>query len=164
MEKFFKLKENGTTVKTEVVGGVTTFMAMAYILAVNPSILSASGMDPNAILTATALASFIGCMAMALMANYPFALAPGLGLNAFFAYTICGVMGYTWQFALTAVFLEGIIFIFGDGIWTFYGNWHPPVRLKEICPEHREDIFAFIFYQEDTRREYPWYILWALLC
>lgn len=111
MEKFFKLKENGTTVRTEVVAGLTTFMTMAYILAVNPSILSASGMDPSAILTATALASFIGCMAMALLANYPFALAPGLGLNAYFAYTICGQMGYSWQFALLAVFFEGIVFI-----------------------------------------------------
>ena len=111
MEKFFKLKQNGTTVRTEVVAGITTFMTMAYILAVNPSILSASGMDPNAILIATALASFIGCMAMALLANYPFALAPGLGLNAFFAYTVCGTMGYSWKFALFAVFIEGIIFI-----------------------------------------------------
>lgn len=111
MEKFFKLKENGTNVRTEVVAGITTFMTMAYILAVNPSILSASGMDPNAILTATALASFIGCITMALLANYPFALAPGLGLNAFFAYTICGSMGYSWQFALLAVFVEGLVFI-----------------------------------------------------
>jgi AGZA family xanthine/uracil permease-like MFS transporter len=111
LEKVFKLKENGTNVRTEVIAGITTFMTMAYILAVNPSILSASGMDPNAILTATALASFIGCMAMALLANYPFALAPGLGLNAFFAYTICGSMGYSWQFALLAVFVEGIVFI-----------------------------------------------------
>lgn len=111
MEKFFKLKENGTTVRTEMVAGLTTFMTMAYILAVNPSILSASGMDPNAILSATALASFIGCFCMALFANYPFALAPGLGLNAYFAYTICGQMGYSWQFALFAVFVEGLVFI-----------------------------------------------------
>lgn len=111
LEKFFKLKENGTDVKTEVIGGVTTFMAMAYILAVNPSILSASGMDAQAILIATALASFVGTMCMALMANYPFALAPGLGLNAYFAFTVCGTMGYSWQFALFAVFAEGIIFI-----------------------------------------------------
>lgn len=111
MEKFFKLKENGTNVRTEFVAGITTFMTMAYILAVNPSILSASGMDPNAVLTATALASFIGCICMALFANYPFALAPGLGLNAYFAYTICGSMGYSWQFALLAVFVEGIVFI-----------------------------------------------------
>lgn len=111
MEKFFKLKEHNTTVRTEVVAGITTFMTMAYILAVNPSILSASGMDPNAVLTATALASFIGCIMMALLANYPFALAPGLGLNAFFAYTICGTMGYSWQFALLAVFVEGLVFI-----------------------------------------------------
>ena len=111
MENFFKLKENGTNVRTEVVAGFTTFMTMAYILAVNPSILSASGMDPNAILVATALASFIGCITMALLANYPFALAPGLGLNAYFAYTICGTMGYSWQFALFAVFVEGLVFI-----------------------------------------------------
>ncbi|MCQ2491593.1 MAG: NCS2 family permease [Lachnospiraceae bacterium] len=111
LENFFKLKENGTDVKTEVVAGITTFMTMAYILAVNPSILSASGMDSNAILVATAIASFIGCLAMALLANYPFALAPGLGLNAYFAYTVCGSMGYTWNFALLAVFVEGIIFI-----------------------------------------------------
>ena len=112
LEKYFKLSENGTNVRTEVFAGITTFMTMAYILAVNPAILSdGTGMDPNAILMATALASFIGCMAMALLANYPFALAPGLGLNAYFAYTICGFMGYTWQFALLAVFIEGIIFI-----------------------------------------------------
>jgi AGZA family xanthine/uracil permease-like MFS transporter len=111
LEKTFKLKQNNTDVKTEVIGGLTTFMTMAYILAVNPSILSASGMDANAIVMATALASFIGTMCMALMANYPFALAPGLGLNAYFAYTVCGAMGYSWQFALLAVFVEGIIFI-----------------------------------------------------
>lgn len=111
LEKLFHLKENNTTVKTEVIAGITTFMTMAYILAVNPSILSASGMDKNAILMSTAIAAFIGSMAMALLANYPFALAPGLGLNAYFAYTVCGTMGYTWQFALLAVFVEGLIFI-----------------------------------------------------
>ncbi len=111
LEKLFKLKENGTTVKTEVIGGITTFMTMAYILAVNPTILSASGMDKNAILMATALAAFIGTFVMALLANYPFALAPGLGLNAYFAYTVCGKMGYSWQIALLAVFAEGLIFI-----------------------------------------------------
>ena len=111
LEKWFKLKENNTNIKTEVVAGVTTFMTMAYILAVNPSILSVSGMDSNAILMATALASFIGTLAMAFLANYPFALAPGLGLNAYFAYTVCGVMGYSWQVALLAVFVEGLIFI-----------------------------------------------------
>ena len=110
-EKMFKLKENNTTVRTEVVAGITTFMTMAYILALNPSILSASGMDPQAVLMATALAAFIGTIAMALLANYPFALAPGLGLNAYFAYTVCGTMGYSWKVALFAVFVEGIIFI-----------------------------------------------------
>ncbi len=111
LEKLFKLRENGTTVKIEVIGGITTFMTMAYILAVNPSILSAAGMDKNAILMATSLAAFIGTLCMALMANYPFALAPGLGLNAYFAFTVCGSMGYSWKIALLAVFVEGIIFI-----------------------------------------------------
>lgn len=111
LEKLFKLKQNNTTVKTEVVAGITTFMTMAYILAVNPTMLSAAGMDKNAVLIATALASFIGTLAMALLANYPFALAPGMGLNAYFAFTVCGAMGYSWQVALMAVFVEGIIFI-----------------------------------------------------
>lgn len=111
LEKFFKLKDNNTNVKTEVIAGVTTFMTMAYILAVNPSILSATGMDANAILIATALASFVGTLLMALLANYPFALAPGMGLNAYFAYTVVLGMGYSWQIALLAVFVEGIIFI-----------------------------------------------------
>ncbi len=113
LEKFFKLKENNTNVKTEVMAGITTFMTMAYILAVNPNILSASGMDANAVLIATALASFIGTVCMAIFANYPFALAPGMGLNAFFAFTVCAadVYGYSWQIALLAVFVEGLIFI-----------------------------------------------------
>ncbi len=111
LEKFFKLSENKTDVKTEVMAGITTFMTMAYILAVNPNILSASGMDANAVLIATALASFIGTMLMAFLANYPFALAPGMGLNAYFAYTVVLSMGYSWQLALLAVFVEGIIFI-----------------------------------------------------
>ena len=111
MEKFFKLKENGTNVKTEVIAGITTFMTMAYILAVNPNMLSASGMDPTAVLIATCLASFVGTICMALMANYPFALAPGMGLNAYFAYTVCIGMGYDWRIALAAVAVEGIVFI-----------------------------------------------------
>ena len=111
LEKLFKLKENNTNVKTEVIAGITTFMTIAYILAVNPAILAESGMDKNAILMATALAAFVGTLAMALLANYPFALAPGLGLNAYFAYTVCGTMGYSWQVALLAVFVEGLIFI-----------------------------------------------------
>lgn len=111
IEKFFKLKENNTNVKTEVMAGITTFMTMAYILAVNPNILSATGMDANAVLIATALASFVGTICMALFANYPFALAPGMGLNAYFAYTVVLGMGYSWQIALLAVFVEGIIFI-----------------------------------------------------
>lgn len=111
LEKLFKLSENKTTVKTEVVAGITTFMTMAYILAVNPNILSAAGMDPTAVLLATALASFIGTVCMALMANLPFALSAGMGLNAYMAFTVCGNMGYSWQIALLAVFVEGLIFI-----------------------------------------------------
>ncbi|MBR2283587.1 MAG: NCS2 family permease [Ruminococcus sp.] len=111
LEKMFKLKENKTTVKTELAAGLTTFMTMAYILAVNPSVLSAAGMDSTAVLLATCLASFIGTACMAFMANLPFALSAGMGLNAYMAYTVCGVMGYPWQVALLAVFIEGIIFI-----------------------------------------------------
>lgn len=111
LEKFFKLKESNTTVKTEVVAGFTTFMTMAYILAVNPSVLGDAGMNGQAVLIATALASFIGTLLMALLANYPFALAPGMGLNAYFAYTVVIGMGYSWQLALFAVFVEGIVFI-----------------------------------------------------
>lgn len=111
LERFFKLKENKTTVKTEIVAGITTFMTMAYILAVNPDILSATGMDKNALFTATALSAFVATMVMVLVAKLPFALAPGMGLNAFFAFTVVLGMGYSWQFALTAVFLEGIVFL-----------------------------------------------------
>lgn len=111
LEKLFKLKENKTDVRTEVMAGITTFMTMAYILAVNPNILSASGMDKSAVLLATAIASFIGTTLMALLANYPFALAPGMGLNAYFAYTVVLTYGYSWQIALLAVFIEGLIFI-----------------------------------------------------
>ena len=111
MEKFFHLKENHTDVKTEVMAGITTFMTMAYILAVNPNILSAAGMDAKAVLIATSLVAFVGTMLMAFLANYPFALAPGMGLNAYFAYTLVLSMGYSWQMALLAVFVEGIVFI-----------------------------------------------------
>ena len=111
LEKLFKLKENGTDAKTEILAGVTTFMTMAYILAVNPSILSETGMDQGAVFTATAVASLLGTLFMSLFANYPFALAPGMGLNAYFAYTVVLGMGYNWETALTAVFIEGLIFI-----------------------------------------------------
>ncbi len=111
MEKLFHLKENHTDVRTEVMAGITTFMTMAYILAVNPSILSASGMDSGAVFTATALASAIATLLMAALSNYPFVLAPGMGLNAYFAYTVVLSMGYTWEMALAAVFVEGIIFL-----------------------------------------------------
>lgn len=111
LESCFKLKQNNTTVKTEIYAGLTTFMTMAYILIVNPSLLSASGMDAGAVLSATALGAAIGTFCMAALSNYPFALAPGMGLNAYFAYTVVLQMGYSWQMALAAVFVEGIIFI-----------------------------------------------------
>ena len=111
MEKIFKLKEHNTNVRTEVAAGITTFMTMAYILAVNPSILDDAGMNPNAVLLATCIASFLGTMCMAFMANLPFALSAGMGLNAFLAYTVVMGMGVSWQVALLAVFVEGITFI-----------------------------------------------------
>ncbi len=109
--KLFRFDTYGTDFKTELVAGITTFMSVSYILAVNPSIMSAAGMDKGAVFTATALASAIGTLLMALLTNYPFALAPGMGLNAYFAYTVVLGMGYSWQMALAAVFLEGLIFI-----------------------------------------------------
>ena len=110
-EKLFKLKEHNTDVKTEILAGITVFMTMAYILAVNPNILSATGMNSNGVFIATALSAFVGTLLMALFANYPFALAPGMGLNAYFAYTVVLGMGYSWETALSAVFVEGVIFI-----------------------------------------------------
>jgi len=111
VNKFFKLKERGTDVRTEFIAGITTFMTMAYILAVNPSILGAAGMDTGAVFTATALASALASICMALFANLPFVLSAGMGLNAYFAYTVVLGMGYSWEVALTAVFVEGIVFI-----------------------------------------------------
>ncbi|KAB1443120.1 NCS2 family permease [Pseudodesulfovibrio senegalensis] len=111
LEKRFQLTEHGTNTKTEITAGVTTFMTMAYILAVNPGILAAAGMDAAAVFTATALSACVATLFMAFAANLPFALAPGMGLNAFFAFTVVLTMGYSWQFALTAVFLEGLIFL-----------------------------------------------------
>ncbi len=111
LDRIFKLKENNTNVKTEITAGITTFMTMAYILAVNPSILSAAGMDSTAVLLATCIASFIGTACMAFMANIPFALSAGMGLNAYFAYTVVIGFGYSWQVALLAVFIEGVIFL-----------------------------------------------------
>ena len=111
LERVFKLSSHKTDVKTEVMAGITTFMTMAYILAVNPSILGSTGMDSTAVLLATALASFLGTLCMGLMANLPFALSAGMGLNAYMAYTVVAGYGYSWQVALLAVFIEGLIFI-----------------------------------------------------
>ena len=111
LEKLFGFERNVTRVRTEILAGITTFLTMAYILAVNPNILSATGMDKGALFTTTVVASAFATLLMAFYAKLPFGLAPGMGLNAFFAYTVCLTMGYTWQFALTAVLIEGIIFI-----------------------------------------------------
>ena len=111
LERLFKISQNNSTVKTEITGGLTTFMTMAYILAVNPSVLSAAGMDPTAVLLATAIASFIGTVCMGVFANLPIALSAGMGLNAYLAYTVVMGYGYSWQVALLAVFVEGLIFI-----------------------------------------------------
>lgn len=111
LEKIFKLTENKTTVRTEIIAGITIFLTMAYILAVNPNILSATGMSSGALFTATAVSAIFATLVMAFWAKLPFALAPGMGLNAFFAFTVVLGMGHTWEFALTAVFIEGIIFI-----------------------------------------------------
>ncbi|MBE8168650.1 MAG: NCS2 family permease [Shewanella sp.] len=112
IEKLFKLKQHHTTIKTEVVAGITTFLTMAYIIFLNPNILADAGMDHGAVFVATCIAAAIGCLIMGLYANYPIALAPGMGLNAFFTYTVVGEMGYTWQTALAAVFLSGLCFLF----------------------------------------------------
>ena len=110
VEKLFKLKEHNTTVKTEIIAGITTFFAMAYIIFVNPNFLSQAGMDFNAVMMATCLAAALGTILTAFMANVPFAQAPGMGLNAFFTYSVCMSMGYTWQNALAIVMLSGLIF------------------------------------------------------
>src|SRR6202023_4145443 len=111
LQRFFALKEHQTSVSQEVIAGLTTFAAMAYILAVNPAILSTTGMDKGALITATAVASGVMTTVMALATNYPTALAPGMGLNAFFAFTVCGAKGIPWQAALGLVFYSGLIFL-----------------------------------------------------
>lgn len=111
LEKLFKLSENQTDIRTEVLAGVTTFLTMAYIIFVNPAILSETGMDRGAVFVATCLAAAIGCFIMGIIANYPIAQAPGMGLNAFFTYSVVFGMGYSWQVALGAVFISGVLFI-----------------------------------------------------
>ena len=136
LQKLFGFDPSTMTVKKEVIGGITTFLTMAYILAVNPSILSAAGMDQGAIFTTICISAVVGTLVMALYAKLPFALAPGMGLNAFFAYTIVLTMGYTWQFALTAVLVEGIIFILLTitGLRTLIVNAVPLVLRRAISP------------------------------
>lgn len=111
MERYFKLSEKGSTVRTEVIAGITTFLTMAYIIFVNPDILATTGMDRNAVFVATCLAAALGSLIMGFWANWPIGMAPGMGLNAFFAFTVVGVMGFTWQQALGAVFISGVIFL-----------------------------------------------------
>ena len=111
IKKLFRLDENKTTVRTEMVAGLTTFMTMAYILVVNPQVLSAAGVPRGGVFMATAIAAVVGTLLMAFLANYPFVLAPSMGLNAFFAFSVVNGMGYSWQFALLAVFVEGLVFL-----------------------------------------------------
>lgn len=111
LERFFKLKEHGTNVKNELIGGITTFATMAYIIFVNPSIMAATGMDPGAVFVATCIGAAFGTLLMGLFANWPVGLAPGMGLNAFFSFTVVGEMGYSWEVALGAVFISGILFV-----------------------------------------------------
>ncbi len=141
LEKRFKLNEHKTDVKTEVMAGITTFMTMAYIIIVNPGILSATGMDAGALFTATSLAAAVATLIMALYANYPFALAPGMGLNAFFAFTVVLGMGYSWQFALTAVFIEGIIFI----LLTFFNVREAIINCMPMNIKHAVSVGIGLF-------------------
>ena len=136
LTKLFGFDSKTMTVRKEIIGGITTFLTMAYILAVNPSILSAAGMDQGAIFTATCLAAIVATLVMAFYAKMPFGLAPGMGLNAFFAFTVCGAMGYSWQFALTAVLLEGIAFILltVTGVRTKIVKALPRVLRRAISP------------------------------
>lgn len=141
LERTFKLKEHKTDVKTEILAGITTFMTMAYILIVNPDILSATGMPFDAVFTATALSAVIATLVMAFAANYPFALAPGMGLNAFFAFAVVIGMGHSWQFALTAVFLEGIIFL----ILTFFNVREAIVNAIPLSLKHAISVGIGLF-------------------
>ncbi|GFN28092.1 permease [Achromobacter denitrificans] len=128
LEKLFKLREHGTTARTELVAGLTTFLTMSYIIFVNPDILSSTGMDRDAVFVATCLAAALGSLVMALIANWPIGMAPGMGLNAFFAFTVVKTMGYTWEQALGAVFISGVIFLFltisGIRVWLVKGIPH----------------------------------------
>ncbi len=145
MDKFFHIKERNSTVRTEIVGGIVTFFAMAYIIFVNPSYLSQTGMNYHAVLLATCVASALGCFLTAFLANVPFAQAPGMGLNAFFTYTICFGMGYTWQQGLAIVFISGVLFL----ILTL-----SPPALKAHC------VRPGVFEKRDFRRYRPLYCVY----
>ena len=136
MAKMFGFNPATMTLRKEVIGGITTFLTMAYILAVNPSILSATGMDAGAVFTTTCISAVVATLVMALYAKLPFALAPGMGLNAFFAFTVVLTMGYSWQFALTAVLIEGIIFILLTitGLRQYIVNAIPQIMRRAISP------------------------------
>lgn len=141
LEGIFKLKEHKTNARTEIMAGITTFMTMAYILIVNPNVLSTTGMDAGAIFTATALSAVVGTLVMAFAANLPFALAPGMGLNAFFAYTVVLKLGYSWEFALTAVLLEGLIFI----ALTFLNVREAIINAIPMCLKHGISVGIGLF-------------------
>ena len=139
-EKFFNLKEQGTSVRTEVIAGITTFLTMAYIIFVNPEILSSTGMDRNAVFVATCLAAALGSLIMGLVAKWPIGMAPGMGLNAFFAFTVVGAMGFSWQQALGAVFISGVIFLLltvsGVRSWLIAGIPHSMRKIgRASCRE-----------------------------
>ena len=158
LKKLFGFDPAVNNLRTEIVAGITTFLAMAYILAVNPGIFSAladQGMPTNAVFTATALAAIIGTLVMAIYAKKPFALAPGMGLNAFFAFTVVLTMGYSWQFALTAVMIEGLIFILLTitGLRQHIVNAIPLVMRREPAPRHRCRYRSFhSLYRLEERR------------
>ena len=136
LEKLFGFDSSTMTLRKEVIGGITTFLTMAYILAVNPSILSVTGMDAGAVFTTTCISAVVATLVMAIYAKLPFALAPGMGLNAFFAFTVVLTMGYSWQFALTAVMIEGLIFIIltVTGLRQHIVNAIPLVLRRAISP------------------------------
>ena len=159
LEKLFKLKEHNTTVKTEIIAGITTFFAMAYIIFVNPNFLSQTGMDFNAVMMATCLAAALGTLLTAFMANVPFAQAPGMGLNAFFTYSVCMGMGYTWQNALAIVMLSGLIFfaVSVSPLQDYCGNSGVPEerdqrRYRPVhCPD-RHAQYRYCYCLQQSRR------------
>ena len=155
-ERFFKLKENNTTAGREIYAGLLSFLAVAYILAVNPAILSSTGMDKGGIFYATALSAFAGTMIMAFLANYPLVLAPAMGLNAFFAYSVVNAMGYSWQFALFAIVVEGIVFLLLSSRFSFLSPSPYFFSFPRLhSPFLRRERFSTRIYPRQTTRRLP---------